>query len=132
MTLEHIEPQILPFFLKEIYRTLKPKGKIRIIVPDVTKAVQNYALNISKGGVYRPDYYPNTALGLLMACFYTPKKKGRDGHNSVFDWETLIYVFKQAGFCKIKRKKYEVCSDIFKGLDFKRYENNGLYMETVK
>ena len=88
--------------------------------------------NINKGGVYRPPYYPNTALGLLMACFYTAKKKGRDGHNIVFDWETLVCVFKQAGFNKIKRKKYGVCSEIFKGLDFQRYENNGLYMETVK
>ena len=48
MTLEHVEPQILPFFLSELHRTLKPKGKIRIIVPDVKKAIQSYMLNINK------------------------------------------------------------------------------------
>ena len=132
MTLEHIEPQILPFFLSELYRTLKPKGKIRIIVPDVTKAIKNYMLGVDKGGVYRPPYYPNTALGLLMACFYTAKKKGRDGHNSVFDWKTLVYVFKQAGFNKIEKKTFEEYSKIFEGLDFLRYKDHGLYMETTK
>ncbi len=132
MTLEHIEPQILPFFLKELYRTLKPEGKIRIIVPDIKIAIKKYLLNATKGGVFRPLYYPNTSLGLLMAYFYTPKKKGRDGHSTVFDWETLVYVFNQAGFKNVKRKMHGECSKIFKGLDFQRYEKHGLYMEVIK
>ena len=132
MTLEHINPQILPYFLKELYRTLKPKGKVRIVVPDIKIALRRYKQGEVSGGVYKPPYYPDTPLGLLMACFYTPAKGGRNGHCTVFDWETLVCVFAKAGFKQIERKIYQQGSEVFKGLDFERYEHHGIFMEAVK
>ena len=53
--LEHLDDESLIFLLKECYRILKPKGILRISVPDMDKAMEAYKNNNSsffeKGGV---------------------------------------------------------------------------------
>jgi len=53
--LEHLDDESLIFLLKECYRILKPKGILRISVPDMDKAMEAYKNNnysfFEKGGV---------------------------------------------------------------------------------
>jgi len=131
-TLEHIEPERIPFVLKEMKRVLRPKGKIRIVVPDCEMAVKWYLENPSMlmrpGMPSKPKFVPNTKMGYLTAWFYT---KGK-GHRSGFDFELLSRYLLDAGFRGIKRMKYNVCSEIFKGKDYARYQNNSIFVEAIK
>ena len=137
MTLEHVYPDKLPFLLKEIYRCLKKKGRIRVVVPDIKIALQKYVKNdmewlSKKSRPYRPKIFPTTKLGYLMAWFYSPDNHSRNGHNMVFDWETLEYCFRQAGFKKIYPMKCQTQSKVFKGLDITKYGGISLYLEARK
>ena len=139
-TLEHVCPQVLPFLLTEIYRILKPCGVIRVVVPDVQRVLRRYIAGDKKWLERYYPYgkpmrmpYPKTSLGHLMTVFYSlAKGNSRSGHNVVFDWETLVYYFKQAGFQHICKKRFNVHSPQFAGLDFKRYKDVSLYMEASK
>jgi predicted SAM-dependent methyltransferase len=144
-TLEHVQLLILPHVLKEIYRVLNRKGIIRVVVPDVQLAIKAYAAynkewlkTKGKFSNHLRGAYPETMLGHLMTWFYstTKSKPGtqskRSGHNMVFDWESLVWFFKQAGFTRIVRMKYGKSSPVFDGLDFSRHKDTSLYMEARK
>lgn len=142
-TLEHVHLSIMSFFLGEMHRILKPKGLVRVVVPDVKMALIHYTLNNTKWLKEKGSFpkhmkcYPQTKLGHLMTWFYSIAKIGdtltqRSGHNMVFDWETLSWYFKRAGFSNVVMKKYKDCSDVFAGLDFKRHRDVSLYMEAQK
>lgn len=142
-TFEHIFPDRLPFVLQECLRILKPSGKIRIVVPDVDRAVRAY----SKGDISylkdkrnptKPDFYPNHPLYYLMSWFLTYsldedlEKRLVGGHVNVFNEVALKGWLQRAGFSNIKPLFYNKCSDIFKGCDFERYQDCSVYMEASK
>lgn len=131
-TLEHVSPKELGYVFSELYRTLKLGGLIRIVVPDVEKAIEwyyNKDPNLFKKGPTVPRRYPPTRLGRLFSWVCSP---GKYGHKMGFDLETLYYYLQQAGFVNIRQLKYEECSNIFKGKDFPRYRNFSLYVEATK
>lgn len=132
-TLEHIKPENVLFVLKEIRRTLKPGGKLRIVVPNIRNGIRKYLDNNIKGHKpYRPDHFPKTPLGCLMAWFYTDKLEHANGHEMVFDFETLKYYLDQAGFRVLDRMTYHNYSEVFKGKDFAKYKDWSLYIEVTK
>lgn len=138
-TLEHIYPQVLPFVLGEIYRTLKQSGVFRIVVPDIKKAIIKYTINDKKwlqhsgGPTAHRDFYPETCLGYLMSWFYsTPKGGSRTGHRMVFDLETLYYYLQRAGFKTMLESLFCKGSSVFAGLDFPRHKDTSIYMEAGK
>jgi len=51
--LEHLDRRVVPCFLKDIYRVLKPNGWVRIVVPDLERIVRDYlsALENCRAGV---------------------------------------------------------------------------------
>lgn len=140
-TLEHVEPTILPYLLTEIHRTLKVGGRLRVVVPDVQLALLNYCRR-NRGWVMSRERiksakrhgYPPTPLGCVMLYFCSDPPKGhtRSGHHSPFDWETLVWYCKQAGFSGLSRERYNRCSDVFMGLDFSRHAPFSIYLEAVK
>jgi len=141
MILEHIYPMNLIHVMSEIYRTLKPNGKIRIVVPDFRKGLSAYFNNelkwLSSSRCPTPDSeFPPTILGKLMGWFYTESidKKGalRQGHNMVFDFETLKYYLDNNWFKDIQQRSFNDCSEIFYGKDFQRYSDWALYVEAIK
>jgi len=136
MTLEHIKPSLQLFFLSELKRILKPNGLIRIIVPDGLIAI-NWYLNEpkklrQKGNPSKPDFYPDTKMGRLLAWFFTEDRKNSSGHKMSFDMETLNWLLNKVGFKNIKRLKYNECSPIFKGKDYERYMEYSIYVELNK
>lgn len=135
-TLEHLLPEDIKRVLNECYRTLKAGRKIRIVVPDIMVGLKWYleepSLLCGRGLPYKPDSYPDSALGYLLAWFVTPDKDTLNGHKTAFDWETLSYYLDDAGFREITKMKYNECSDVFMGKDIERYGDFSLYAEAVK
>ena len=137
-TLEHVNTFRIPFVLSEIFRTLKPKGKIRIVVPNIRIGMQLY---LNGAGIRNKKYctpdpgLPKTDLGYFMG-WGQGRDRGKNqyysGHRTIFDLETLDLYLRQAGFRYIYDLAYNVCSSVFKGLDFSRYEGWSLFMEAEK
>jgi len=136
MTLEHVKPSLQLFFLSELKRILKSSGLIRIIVPDSEVGIKWYLSEPKKlrqkGNPSKPDFYPDTKMGRLLAWFFTEDREKLSGHKMGFDMETLNWLLDKAGFKNIKRLKYNECSPIFKGKDYKRYMEYSIYVESNK
>jgi len=131
-TLEHIEPDSIPPLLLEFKRVLNKKGTIRVAVPNAELAIKWYMKNPeelkNKMNPSKLKSIPDTKMGYLTSWFYTPGK----GHRMGFDFELLQVYLKNAGFSKIKRKKWGECSDVFVGKDIPRYRVNTIYVEVSK
>ena len=138
MTLEHLYPKQIPFILNEIYRTLKKKGKFRIVVPDIEIGIRWYLENPRKlkdktSPRQNDPLLQKTKLGYLISWIHTPDGSGyTNGHRMAFDFETLSEFLKNAAFRNIKRMRYNRCSEIFKNKDIPRYKECGLYVECTK
>ena len=99
--LEHFGRHEYENVLKEWYRVLKPKGILRIAVPDFEKIVQIYS--------ERKDL--ELVLGLLVGGQDYPENT----HYMVFDYESLSRVLKEIGFKNIH--KYDWKKTIHKDYD---------------
>jgi predicted SAM-dependent methyltransferase len=134
-TLEHIEPENILPILKEMRRVLKPKCRVRVVVPDYAKAIQWYMKNpkmlMSESAPTKDKFQPNTKMGYLNSWIYSKGKYGH-GHRSGFDMELLTTYLKQAGFKKIGQMTYNKCSKVFNGKDYVRYQGNSIFCEAVK
>jgi len=139
-TLEHVQQKSLVFVFQELYRTLTPGGKIRIVVPDFKYGVylydhfpQSLIRSETNSYPYPNKHTPPTPLGNLMSWWSSPDRKDNySGHQVAFDFETLVWYLRTVGFKTIDRKNYNNCSEIFRGLDFSRYANWSLYIEAEK
>jgi len=138
-TLEHVETFNLPFVFKELHRTLKPGGKLRIVVPDFAYAAKLYVTYDkeleSKKYPTKVDSLPPTLLGHLMAWWYSEDRGTNSyysGHKTVFDRYTLAHYLKRAGFVEFCNLYYDIGSEVFKGLDFPRYKDWSLFVEAKK
>lgn len=136
MVLEHVDPSLTVFLLNELYRTLKPRGLIRIIVPDAKIGIYYYLNNPKKlkqkGNPSKPKHFPDTNLSRLFAWFYTNDRKDKSGHSNAFDIETLNWYLNKANYKNIKQMKYNDCSQIFINKDYERYRDFSLYVEATK
>lgn len=141
-TMEHVRFWLVVPLMKEMYRSLVPGGKVRVVVPNIAIHIKAYnernakwrAKGLSKR-VHR-ELYPATYLGSLLGYFYSFVKGGasssRDGHHMAFDMETLQWCLRGAGFRKVTEKRFGHCSSVFAGLDFKRHARNSLFVEGTK
>ncbi len=133
-TLEHLQPEKIQSVLNNFHRVLKPKGKCRVVVPDVSYAIDLYINNPKEliEGEYcakpRTVHTPDTKMGWLTAWFYTKSY----GHRVGFDEEFLRAFLKRTPFKNITKMSYNKCSKIFKGKDFHHYAGWSIYFEMEK
>jgi predicted SAM-dependent methyltransferase len=142
MTLEHLHRVHLEFVLSEMYRTLKFRGKLRVVVPDINFGVSSYITDPQKmftdGYPTQPDpILAKFKVGRLLAWFYTGDRKVRkhavaNGHKLAFDLEMLTFFLEQAGFTGVERSTFNAGKGIFKGLDLIRYATYGLFVNCKK
>lgn len=137
-TLEHIVPQRLGFVLSECARVLKPAdqgGLLRILVPDIAKAVRAYQNNDTsffEASELTPFDRQAPLGGRLMSWFYSTSAMG-NGHVHCFDEEYLAYWLRRHGFGRVQRTGFgqsslaELRSDAFD-----RHPNDSLCMEAWK
>lgn len=88
--LEHLPLQLGTRFMRDCWRTLKPGGILRVGVPDAGRLLRSYAGD----GDYLESLHPGRPTRLLAAqeLFYWHR------HLTMFDAETLSYLFRAAGF----------------------------------
>ncbi len=133
---EHIYSVQLRMVLSEIYRTLKPNGAIRIVVPNIRYGIFLY---MNRPEDLKNKKYPfhfeghgETHLGYLMDWWQSPDKSNSSGHHNAFDAATLHTLLDIAGLKRAKSLDFNQCSRVFDGLDFPRYKDWCLFIEATK
>ena len=141
-TLEHIFPDRLGLVLKECRRVLKPKCQIRIVVPDIDKAIRAYvdkdlSFLRDKRNPHKMPWLPDDPLCFLSSWFFTYKigegfQRGSGGHVMSFSTSLLEHYLIESGFKDVRISAYEEGSEVFSGCDFLRYKDCSIYMEASK
>jgi predicted SAM-dependent methyltransferase len=139
-TLEHILPGRQAVLFEELYRVLKPGAIIRIVVPDIAKAVHAYvngdtAFLQSSDNPSKLKSLPDLKVAHLSAWFFSYGEDSDSflgGHVMSFDDEMLTHLLRQARFEDVTKKRFGDHSPVFAGKDMKRYENCSLYYEARK
>lgn len=144
-TLEHIPQQRLGHVLGEFRRVIKPGapgqregfegGIVRILVPDIARAVRAYSQGDAKFFEKSEVTLPDTSAplgGKLAAWFYSISAVG-NGHVHCFDAEYLAYWLKKSGFDGHARSSFRgSLLEELRGEAFDRHENDSLCMECWK
>jgi len=131
---EHVDYRDdLPAMLQDWLRVLKPGGVARIIVPDVEKYLRAYAAG-------DPEAWNSLGwdLGRMPSDIHTPMHilnhvfhQGGE-HLFGYDFETLAWALKRAGFSKIHRSAYGQSVDPDLAIDQKSHAPYSLYVDAVK
>jgi len=123
----------LPTVLRDWRRVLQPGGVIRIIVPDAGRFLRAYA---SADPTRWHDLGWN--MERLPAGLYTPMHvinhvfhQGGE-HLFAYDFETLAWALRQAGFSTVEQMSYRTSRDPTLAIDQANHAPYSLYVEAVK
>lgn len=138
-TLEHINAFRLEFVFSEFYRTLCSGGRLRIVVPNIDRAVTAYVNGDSKylsslRNPHKITCLPDFPICYLMSWFvsYDEDENTSHGHVMCFNSKLLKWYVQSAGFSDIQILSYNKCSKIFQGCDLERYKDCSIYLEATK
>jgi len=142
-TLEHIFPDRLPFVLSECRRVLKSGSPMRIVVPDIEKAIQayikgNYKYLKDKRNPRKMKWLPDHPLCCLSSWFFTYKMSDNlndrmiGGHVGVFNFDLMKQYLKKSAFNNIRKLSFGKGHGLFKKCDFPRYKDCSIYVEATK
>jgi len=140
-TLEHIFPHHIDFVFSEMFRVLKEKRRVRIVVPDIDVAINAYnKKNIdflrSSKNPRKLKVLPDLPIHYLSGWFFTYREKAgkiiQSGHKMCYNEESLRYFLEKHHFKNIEFMHYQKTSKIFKQCDKKRYKYCSLYVEAQK
>lgn len=136
---EHIDYiDDVPSFLSECYRVLMPGGVIRIIVPDGEGFLRAYCADgwaalgekremATDHSDVRFGWRYNTKMEMINYVF-------RQGvqHRFAYDYPTLEYILKRAGFATVKQQQFGVSLIKDLALDMPERAIESVYAEAVK
>lgn len=142
---EHLSPKSARLFLAEAYRTIKPGGVIRLVVPDLYALAKQYTSSYESGDreAYKELMW---ALNLHLEGQYPSKNKLHrligwfqgfpHQHKYMYDFYALGERLESSGFSKITHCRHgkspnilyieEVENDVWTGY------RNSLYLEGIK
>jgi len=113
--LEHLSYEDLLAALKHSYNLLKPGGIFRGVVPDLKAEVLNYIEEYDKVDAPANELMRSTMLGIeSRAKTLSSNIKnilGNSKHLWMWDYKTLAFELKNAGFVKIRECKFGDSSD---------------------
>jgi len=137
-TLEHVARARLGFVLSEFFRVVKPAsrgGVLRIAVPDIESACRAYVAGdeefFRKADLTYAD--PDAPLGGLLASWFYSVSAVGNGHVNCFDFGSMSWWLKRAGFARVARSTYRGSADAdlrVEGIDLHPHES--LYVEAYK
>jgi ubiquinone/menaquinone biosynthesis C-methylase UbiE len=142
---EHLSSGSAKLFLQESYRTLKPGGVIRIVVPDLYKICKAYineyetsqtedpteyimwAINMHREGQY------GSKIGLLKKMVLESQGYPHQ-HKFMYDEKSLSKRLKESGFVKILSLTYGVSEYIkdIKDVEGTKESYLSVYLEALK
>lgn len=125
--LEHFELEVGEHVLRECLRVLRPRGCIRVIVPDGEKIMRTYFEDAS-ALLQNRACETNCAIEAVNSYF-----RQRYEHQCMYDWKLLEYQFSKVGFTGVRRANFKeaTVSDPIM-LDDKKYAWESLYVEAIK
>lgn len=111
--LEHLSREEAAHLLSESQRVLAPGGVLRVVVPDMEKALRAYTEADEEFFAARKKLWPNTSRACHTPLQHILKIAGAGarpasfwGHKYGYDFETLKYVLARAGFDDVERSEY--------------------------
>lgn len=131
---EHIDfRHDVPLVFRDWRRVLRPSGVVRIIVPDAKRYMQAYLSG-------NADHWLALGwdLGKMPQDIYTPvhivnhvfHQEGE--HLFGYDFDTMEWALRKAGFAKIQRMSFRVSLDPLLAIDQQNHAAYSLYVEAVK
>ncbi len=75
--LEHLSKDQAPFFIKECYRVLRPKGILRIVVPDLEQIARTYLTTLEQARLYPCEW--NNDYEWMMLELYDQTVRNKSG-----------------------------------------------------
>lgn len=127
--LEHMDKQFEALvFLKECVRILKPRGIIRIIVPDIEKFITAYyEKKWEKVGI-NYEFSPYWSEADVMTHIF--RQSGE--HKYGYDFKSLTYLLQEAGFQTIYKTEFGSSKDNKLTNDQPNHQWHSLYAEAIK
>jgi predicted SAM-dependent methyltransferase len=138
MLAEHVVEHIdflsdIPAVFQDWRRILQPGGILRIVVPDAGRFLQAYVAG-------EPCKWRELGwdIGKLPSDIYTPMhvinhifhQSGE--HLFAYDFETLAWALRRAGFSTIKQMSYGISQDTELAIDQANHAPYSLYVEAIK
>jgi hypothetical protein len=124
--LEHILPWKLPFVLTQLRRILVPGRSLRVVVPDMDIAIDQFM-------EHRDD---PKALDEYMRWWFDPTPDDNGdlylNHVGGFNFRSLRMKLMESGFAEVWRCRFSDCSPVFEGCDNPGHKETSLYVEAVK
>jgi len=110
--LEHFTIKDIVSILSECYRVLKPGGCISSCVPDASIYIKAYCNNtiLDRDPWFRYEPAKELMFSKIDYINYIGHLNGE--HKHMFDQESLIEVFKQAGFVEAQTRGYDINVDM--------------------
>lgn len=156
-TLEHIDRNVVPIFMREVLRVLRPGGIHRIVVPDLEYLVRRYVDHLGKGDPVLHDelvaafieqcvrreasgtsQQPWLRRGIENRLLGDARARG-ETHQWMWDEDNLSGVLSESGFVDVQRVTATTSSieawdlinlDILS--DGRPYKPNSLFIEARK
>ena len=125
--LEHIPYEKCLENFKEFYRLLKKDSTLRVILPDGEIYCNLYLQKKTDNKIVMP-YGENepTPMISINRIFRS------HGHQFIYDYETLEFLLKKAGFAKIKREQFRTGNDERLLIDSPERVLESVYLEAQK
>ena len=124
--LEHLTYADAIRVLREAYRTLKPKGWLRVALPDLKKAVLYYNDEAPAGyehPVYGAFRYKIEAVHNLTQCWF---------HISVWDADVITSLLKEIGYINVAEVEFKTGMDERLFADSAGHRWESFYVEAQK
>ena len=129
---EHLDfREDVPRLLNEMNRVLEPGGHLRIVVPDGERWLRAYVSRdsdewLALGMPELPDDMP-TPMAMINHIFH----QGGE-HLFAYDFETISYVLKKAGFNRVSKKAFGESEVGDLAIDLPHHASYSLYVEAAK
>jgi len=125
--LEHISYNAMKFNLEEFFRILKPKGIVRIVMPDGELYFDLYKKKQTDDSIELP-YSKDEPTAM-----YSINRIFRDnGHKFIYDFQTLKLLLSKAGFSNVQKKQYKQGNDSKLLIDWDYRARESFYVEAIK